>query len=128
MKKAGLLLLAMLFALATASCRDEDKGRSRSDQPDSISGSATLRVVNDVRYTQQIRFNGRYIGDVAAHSSRSWSVPTGRHTVSAWDSVTGTATHTAEFRAGQVTTIRVFLRSARHAGVLVEDKEAVAIE
>jgi hypothetical protein len=112
MKRIWWLILATICAAGLVSCDDDDDDKDRSY---AISGPAILRVLNQVRYTQQISFDGTYIGDVAANSSRDWNVPTGTHVVSGYDSVYGAASSTLKFYANQVTTYRIYLRSARAA-------------
>lgn len=91
------------------SCSD-DEDKSSNDIP-VISGPAILHVINNTPYSQLIRFDNIMIGSVAAHSTRDWNVPTGRHLINGYDSIYGNSSGYYNFFSGQTTPVTFFLGS-----------------
>lgn len=79
------------------------------------SGSATLRVVNNFRLDQTIYIDGTQVGIVRTGQSQNFSVSAGTHTVRAWDSVTGSLSHTFTLADGGTETFTIVAASMSKA-------------
>ncbi len=91
---ASILLIGIL-----AGCEKKEKD---------ISGDSSLKIINKCSFSISIYFDDDFIGKVDNNSSRTWSVPTGKHEVRASGSGKS-VTKRPTFYAGRtiVMTIRV---------------------
>jgi hypothetical protein len=72
----GLLALMMVF------CPGCDDGGDDPDQPPAeISGDAALTIENPWEDRFTVYFDGVFIGRVQPNSAKTWSVPSGNHTI-----------------------------------------------
>lgn len=77
-----VVVLVSLFCFAICGCETGDSADDNPGTETAISGNAKLKI--SVRnYKTNIYFDGQYIGAIEAGTSRTWSVPSGTHTVKA---------------------------------------------
>lgn len=81
-----------------------------------ISGDSSMKIINDCDYGVRIYFDNINLGRVESEDEKTWSVPSGNHTVKATCSFANDYEEDFDFITGMTTTIRLELqRKSRQA-------------
>lgn len=99
MKNLACVLIILLGVLSV-SC----------EQTEEISGDSSLKIINDCDYGVRIYFDDINLGRVESEDEKTWSVPSGNHTVKATCSFANDYEEDFNFIAGVTTTIRLELQ------------------
>ncbi|HOO67046.1 MAG: hypothetical protein H6545_05640 [Bacteroidales bacterium] len=99
MKNLACVLIILLGVLSV-SC----------EQTEEISGDSSLKIINDCDYGVRIYFDDINLGRVESEDEKTWSVPSGTHTVKATCSFANDYEEDFNFIAGVTTTIRLELQ------------------
>jgi len=97
-----LIIFPFSFSFLITSCEEDET---------EISGDSSLLVKNELSVSADIYFDGDFIGDVDDESSRTWSVPSGTHTVKAECSYKGDVVKTPTFPVGGTVTMTLYEQS-----------------
>lgn len=81
------------------------------DESVSISGDASMKIINNCEYSVKIYFDDSYIGRVIDGENEIWSVPVGNHEVKAVCSFSDDYEANHDFYADQLTIITLSIVS-----------------
>jgi len=90
-------ILMILLGILSVSC----------EQTEEISGDSKMKIVNDCDYGIRIYFDNINLGRVESDEEKTWSVPSGNHTVKATCSFANDYEDDFNFITGMTTTIRL---------------------
>lgn len=108
MKKVLCALFALL-AIIAVSC----------EKVEEISGDSSMKIINDCDYGVRIYFDNINLGRVESEDEKTWSVPSGNHTVKATCSFAEDFEEDINFVAGMTTTIRLELQKKSQQALVI---------
>ena len=112
--KRIICVLSILLAVLSVGC----------EQTEEISGDSSMKIINDCDYGVRIYFDDINLGRVESDEEKTWSVPSGNHTVKATCSFANDYEDDFDFIAGMTTTIRLeFQKKSKQILVLAAAPE-----
>jgi len=98
--KKRIFVFSILLAILSVGC----------EKVEEISGDSSMKIINDCDYGVRIYFDNINLGRVESDEQKTWSVPSGNHTVKATCSFANDYEDDFDFIAGMTTTIRLELQ------------------